>query len=175
MEGLKKSRQGHFTVVFISYAIQSVEKNVLKLRWRTALIVRIRVNPQINWILYTSEWTYPFVEIATKLWTKSKFFYAEILRLTYWRKRISPLCIILERARCDCTFALVLAHMSHSMDVYMCVCVEESDLVGLHPAGGLLYDIKLDEGESSALTWTPPSAVVTEQWQQQHNNNAVRG
>lgn len=70
--------------------------------------------------------------------------------------------------------------MSHSMDVYniniyMCVCVEESDLVGLHPAGGLLYDIKLDEGESSALTWTPPSAVVTEQWQQQHNNNALRG
>lgn len=49
------------------------------------------------------------------------------------------------------------------MDVYMCVCVKESDLVGLHPAGGLLYDIKLDEGESSALTWTPPSAVVTEQ------------
>lgn len=79
------------------------------------------------------------------------------------KKRISPLCITLERARCDCTFALILAHMSHSMDVYMCVCVEESDLVGLHPAGGLLYDIKLDEGESSALTWTPPSAVVTEQ------------
>lgn len=66
--------------------------------------------------------------------------------------------------------------MSHCMHVYMCmcVCVRESDLVGLHPAGGLLYDIKLDEGESSALTWTPPSAMVTEQQQQQHNN-AVRG
>lgn len=59
--------------------------------------------------------------------------------------------------------------------IYMCicVCVGESDLIGLHPAGGLLYEIKLDEGESSALTWTPPSAMATEQ--QQHNNNAVLG
>lgn len=56
----------------------------------------------------------------------------------------------------------------------ICVCVGESDLVGLHPARGLLYEIKLDEGESSALTWTPPSATATEQ-QQQHNNNAVFG
>ena len=62
--------------------------------------------------------------------------------------------------------------------MYVCVClrvcVVESDLVGLHPAAGLLYEIKLDEGESSALTWTPPSAMATEQ-QQQHNNNAVKG
>lgn len=110
-------------------------------------------------------------QIRKKIWGLS----FRNLKTYLFKKRISPLCIILERARCDCTLALILAHMSHSMEVYMCVCVEESDLVGLHPAGGLLYDIKLDEGESSALTWTPPSAVVTEQWQQQHNNNAVRG
>ena len=65
-----------------------------------------------------------------------------------------------------------------SMNVYARVCMYaclcgESDLIGLHPAAGLLYEIKLDEGESSALTWTPPSAMATEQ--QQHNNNAVRG
>lgn len=64
---------------------------------------------------------------------------------------------------------MALVHVSH-MFMCMSVCVGESDLVGLHPAGGLLYEIKLDEGESSALTWTPPSAMVTEQ--QQHNNNA---
>lgn len=70
-----------------------------------------------------------------------------------------------------------LAFVSHWIHLYMCicVCVGESDLVGLHPAGGLLYEIKLDEGESSALTWTPPSAMATEQQQQHNNNNAVRG
>lgn len=100
-------------------------------------------------------------------------------------KNVSPLCVQMsywnissehDSAWCDWTFLLILTLESHCMHVYMCmcVCVGESDLVGLHPAGGLLYDIKLDEGESSALTWTPPSAMVTEQ-QQQHNNNAVRG
>lgn len=66
-------------------------------------------------------------------------------------------------------------HPTESIYMCICVCVEESDLVGLHPAGGLLYEIKLDEGESSALTWTPPSAMATEQQQQQHDNNAVLG
>lgn len=112
--------------------------------------------------MYTSEQIYSFVKISPKLERKYEFLFQN-LKTYLFKKIISPLRIILERARCGCTFALILAHMYHSMDVYMCVCVEESDLVGLHPAGGILYDIKLDEGESSALTWTPPSAVVTEQ------------
>lgn len=55
----------------------------------------------------------------------------------------------------------------------VCVCAVRSDLVGLHPAAGLLQVIKLDEGESSALTWRHSRRRATMTEQQQRSEGLV--